>query len=83
MSLEEYRNIGKKYGGDMKRPVIELSECVLCDICVEMCPDVFIKNDAGYIEVTESVFTCSEEDINDVIRNCRGDCIFWDEETQT
>lgn len=67
----------------MKKPVVELSECGLCDICVDMCPGVFIKNDSGYIEVAESVCGCSEEDINDAIRNCRGDCISWDEETET
>lgn len=67
----------------MKRPVIDLSECVLCDICVEMCPGVFIKNDAGFIEVADSPAGCSEADINDVIMNCRGDCISWDETAET
>ncbi len=68
----------------MKLPVIDLSECVLCDICVDICPDVFIKNDAGYIEVVETEIDYSQEDdINDVIKNCRGDCIEWDEETET
>lgn len=67
----------------MKQPVIELSECVLCDICVELCPDLFIKNDAGYIEVTDAVSRYTEEEINDVVKNCRGDCISWDEETET
>ncbi|MBF0467296.1 MAG: ferredoxin [Desulfamplus sp.] len=38
----------------MKTPVIDISECVLCDICVELCPDIFIKNQAGYIEVSDS-----------------------------
>lgn len=68
----------------MKKPVIDISECVLCDICVELCPDVFIKNQVGYIEVAEN-FTDSidqpwdniEDDINDVIKSCRGDCISW------
>ncbi len=67
----------------MKKPVIELSDCVLCDICVELCPEVFIKNDAGYIEVAEFILGCFEEDINEAIKNCRGDCISWDEETET
>lgn len=72
-------------------PVIELSECVLCDICVDLCPDIFIKNDSGYIEVSENTVNrlydqsgmvidpVLLEDINEVIRTCRGDCISWDE----
>lgn len=68
----------------MKRPVIDISECVLCDICIEMCPDIFIKNQAGYIEIAENVpeiiYHDLEDDINDVIKNCRGECISWGEE---
>ena len=37
----------------MKIPVIELGECVDCDACIEVCPAVFTRNDAGYIEVIE------------------------------
>ena len=66
------------FGWVMKKPVVDLSECVLCDICTEACPHVFIKNDAGYIEVTD-LDLYPEEDVNDVINNCRGDCISWDE----
>ena len=72
-------------------PVIDLSECGLCDICVETCPDIFIKNDAGYIEVSEETksrlydqegMVIDEsllEEIKDAIKTCRGDCISWDE----
>ena len=62
----------------MKIPVIELSDCILCDICVEICPDVFVKNHAGYIEVAD-LDHYPEKDINEIINNCRGDCISWDE----
>ncbi|MBF0302399.1 MAG: ferredoxin [Desulfamplus sp.] len=69
----------------MRKPVIDISECVLCDICVEMCPDIFIKNQAGYIEIADNVpdtvYQSLEDDINDVIKTCRGDCISWGEET--
>ncbi|MBI9091015.1 MAG: ferredoxin [Desulfobacterium sp.] len=56
-----------------------MSECVLCDICIELCPYVFKKNDAGYIEVVETD-DYPEEDIADIIKSCRGDCIGWDED---
>ena len=72
-------------------PVIDLSECVLCDICIDLCPEIFIKNDSGYIEISEDaehrlyneegtvINKVLFEDINDVIKTCRGDCISWDE----
>jgi ferredoxin len=37
----------------MKIPVIDLGECVDCEACLELCPKVFRKNDAGYIEAIE------------------------------
>jgi ferredoxin len=37
----------------MKAPIVELSECIVCGVCVETCPQVFRLNDAGYIEVIE------------------------------
>ncbi|MBF0241523.1 MAG: ferredoxin [Desulfamplus sp.] len=65
----------------MKRPVIDISECVLCDICIDICPDVFIKNQAGYIEIkdnlSEEIYKSLEDDINEAIKNCRGDCLSW------
>ncbi|MBF0377811.1 MAG: ferredoxin [Desulfamplus sp.] len=65
----------------IKRPIIDISECVLCDICVEMCPQIFIKNQSGYIEIAENIsdniYQSLEDDINEVIKNCRGNCIAW------
>ncbi len=61
----------------MKRPVIDLSECVLCEICTDVCPSVFRLNDSGYVEVIE-ISKYPEEEVDDVIRNCRGDCITWE-----
>ena len=37
----------------MKFPEIDLSECILCEICVDVCPSVFKMSDAGYIEVAD------------------------------
>lgn len=62
-----------------KKLEIDLSECVLCDICVDLCPQVFKKNDADYIELIECD-TYPEEDLKDVIKSCRGHCINWVEE---
>jgi ferredoxin len=63
-----------------KMPVIELSRCVDCDACVELCPGVFVKNEAGYIEVmNDRPYT--EECIQEAINCCPSDCISWEEST--
>ena len=61
----------------MKRPVVELSDCILCEVCVAVYPAVFRRNDAGYIEVME-LPVYPEEEVDEAIKNCPADCIFWE-----
>jgi ferredoxin len=63
----------------MRIPDVDLSKCILCEICVEVCPDVFRLNDAGYIEVVDH-FLYPYYDVNEAIKNCPTDCIFWVED---
>jgi ferredoxin len=60
-------------------PVVELSDCILCGVCVDVCPDVFRDSDLGYIEVVEMA-TYPEEEVEDAIRHCPKDCIYWEEQ---
>ena len=62
----------------MKIPVVELSDCIVCGVCVEVCPDVFRLNDAGYIEVIDRENYPGE--VGEAIKNCPADCIYWAEE---
>lgn len=63
-----------------KVPVVDLSECIECECCVEICPEVFRCNEAvGYIEVVE-LEKYPELDIQDAINFCPTDCISWEEE---
>ena len=62
----------------MKTPAIDLSECILCGICVDICPAVFKMNDAGFIEIIQSD-TYPEDEVDEAIKNCPADCIHWDE----
>ena len=63
-----------------KIPVVDLSECIECNCCVEICPEVFRCNEAvGYIEVVE-LEKYSQEDVQDAINFCPTDCISWAEE---
>ena len=61
----------------MKILIIELSDCILCDVCVEICPAVFRHNEAGYIEVVD-LTTYPEDGVDEAIKNCPKDCISWD-----
>ncbi len=64
---------------DMKTPVIELSECILCGVCVDACPEVFqINETAGFVSVAELPLY-PETEIDEAIIYCPVDCIFWDE----
>ncbi len=62
----------------MRRPVIELSDCVVCEVCVEACPAVFLLNDAGYIEIIDMA-EYPEACVDEAVRNCPEDCISWEE----
>jgi ferredoxin len=61
---------------EMKVPIVELSECIVCGVCVETCPQVFRLNDAGYIEVIE-LAAYPEPEVNEAIKYCPADCIHW------
>jgi len=63
----------------MKKPDIDIGACTLCLGCVEICPEVFQYNDAGYIEVID-LDQYPEKDIDDAIMFCPEDCISWIEE---
>jgi ferredoxin len=67
----------KQLTDKMKVPIVELSECIMCGVCVETCPRVFRLNDAGYIEVIE-LADYPEADVNDAIKYCPVDCIHWE-----
>ena len=61
----------------MKVPVIDIGACTLCMGCVEVCPEVFQLNDAGYIEVRE-LQTYPQEAVDEAIKYCPEDCIGWE-----
>jgi ferredoxin len=63
----------------MKKPIVELSKCIRCEVCEEVCPSVFSSNEAGFIEVAD-LLEYPEEDVDDAIKNCPADCIYWEEE---
>ncbi|MGD9308098.1 MAG: ferredoxin [Desulfosarcina sp.] len=61
----------------MKIPVVDIGICTLCMGCVELCPDVFQENEAGYIQVVE-MDDYPETAVNEAIKYCPVDCIVWE-----
>jgi len=61
----------------MKKPAIELASCILCNICVELAPNAFKINDAGFVEVL-ILDDYSDQDIHEAVKNCPKDCIIYE-----
>lgn len=60
----------------MRRPEIELSRCILCEVCQSASPSVFRLNNAGYMEVAD-LDLFPEEEVCEAIKNCPSQCISW------
>ena len=61
----------------MKIPVIDLECCILCEICVELAPQAFQINDAGFVE-TLPLDDYTDEAIHEAKANCPKSCITWE-----
>ncbi len=61
----------------MKIPVVELSDCIFCGICAEIAPVVFSINKLDFISVAD-LDSYPESEVDEAIKNCPGDCIFWE-----
>lgn len=59
-----------------KAPILDLNECTNCLACVELLPEVFKENQAGYIEVIEAEAYPTDE-VDEAIAICPADCISW------
>jgi ferredoxin len=62
----------------MKIPEVELSQCDLCGICVEVAPSVFRINDSGFVMVID-LPAYPEDDVDEAIKHCPADCIYWED----
>jgi ferredoxin len=61
-----------------KVPVIDMGECTDCEGCLEVCPAVFRRNEAGYIEVIDhDVYP--EECVQEAMNCCPARCLAWEE----
>ncbi len=62
----------------MKRPVVDLSACIRCGVCVDICSDVFALGDAGFVQVRERA-SYPRKEVDAAIIYCPADCIHWED----
>jgi ferredoxin len=58
-------------------PVLDISGCTDCEGCLSLCPEVFVRNDAGFIQVVE-LDSYPQEAVDEAIKNCPCGCISWE-----
>jgi ferredoxin len=61
----------------MAEVIIDQEECIGCESCVEICPEVF-----GFDESEEKAYiidssAASEDKIQEAIDSCPVECIYW------
>ena len=56
------------------KPEIDVAECKLCEVCRALCPEIFLLNPAGYMEVAE-LEAYPEEELREAAALCPADCI--------
>jgi len=61
----------------LKKPVVDIGSCTLCEGCIEMAPSVFGLNDAGFVEVADLEHYPRDE-VDEAIKYCPVDCITWE-----
>jgi len=59
-------------------PVVDMARCTLCEGCLEVCPQVFRLNPAGYMEIAE-MDEYPEDCVQEAINCCPTDCIEWED----
>lgn len=62
-----------------KRVVIDTEECIGCQSCVELCPDVFEFDEEAEKARVERPEGGDKECIEEAIETCPVECIQWEE----
>jgi ferredoxin len=59
-----------------RKPYVDQSICISCELCVKMVPGVFRMGEDGLAEVYDPAGAL-EGEIQDAIENCPVNCILW------
>lgn len=63
-----------------KKVYIETEDCIGCESCVELCPEVFGFDDQGNVAFVVMEEGGSEACIDEAIEACPVECIHWKDE---
>lgn len=61
-----------------KEVYVDADECTACGQCADNLSDVFQMNDDGIAEVVAG-WEADEDDVQEEIDSCPGECIHWKE----
>ena len=62
-----------------KKVVIDADECVACESCVEICPEVFAMDEGADAAIVIKDAGGPEDLIQEAIDTCPVECITWEE----
>ena len=62
-----------------EKVVIDTEECLGCESCVELCPDVFEMDEEEEKALVILPEGGDEECIEEAISTCPAECIFWED----
>ena len=63
-----------------KKVVIDADECIGCESCVELCPEVFAFNEEEEKAVVILAEGGPEDCIEEAMDTCPVECILWEED---
>lgn len=62
-----------------KKVIIDTEECIGCESCVELCPEVFEFDEGQEKAVVISADSYDETCVDEAIETCPVECIHWEE----
>lgn len=60
-------------------PHVDIDECIGCEACVDICPDVFILNESLGKAMISNPEGSGEEEIAEAMEACPVNCIIWED----
>lgn len=62
-----------------KKVIIDMEECIGCESCVELCPEIFEFDEEQEKAIVISAEGYDEACVEEAMETCPVDCILWEE----
>lgn len=63
-----------------RKVIIDRDECIGCESCIELCPEVFEFEDDSEKAIVIKPTGGDEECIEEAMESCPVECIYWEDE---